>query len=304
MAQPFDATTKFLVELNPIDWLHLLGLPLGPTRVAEADLSTVSTAADRLILVDADTPYALLTEFQGNADANFAGRLLEYVVLAGNRLQVPVLPIALLLRPFAGHERLRGRHTRRGPDGALLLDFRYRVLRIWQMPPETFLAGGLAVLPLATIAKVRRADLPRLLDRIGERLEREASPSQADLLRTATFVLMGLRFDKTFVEKLMNRNVLELSSTYRALHDEARAEGLAVGREEGREEGLAEGLAEGREEGREEAARHLILRLGEKRFGPADDTVRAQLAAVVGADRLEILADRLLSVENWTEFFA
>jgi hypothetical protein len=51
MAKPFDASTKFLVELNPADWLRLLGLPLGPTRIAEADFSTVSSFADRLVVV-------------------------------------------------------------------------------------------------------------------------------------------------------------------------------------------------------------------------------------------------------------
>lgn len=289
MAQPFDATTKFLVELNPTDWLHLLGLPLGPTTVAEADMSTVSTSADRLVLVEAATPYALLTEFQGNSDSEFAARLLEYVVLGRNRLQVPVLPVAILLRSFAGHDQLRGRHLLRGPDDSLVIDFRYRVLRVWQMPPEAFLAGGLAVLPLAAIAKVRRAELPRLLEHIGERLEREATPVQADLLRTATFILMGLKFEKAFVEKLMSRNVLELSSTYRALHDDAKAEGLAEGR------------AEGRAEGQATAIRELILRLGTQRFGEPDASLRAQLEGISSLELLIPISERLLQASTWEE---
>ena len=170
----------------------------------------------------------------------------------------------------------------------MTIDFRYRVLRVWQMPPEVFLAGGLAVLPLATIAKVRRTDMPRLLERIQERLEQEASGEQADRLRTATFLLMGMKFEKAFVEKLMNRNVLELSSTYRALHDEAKAEGLA--------EGLAEGKAE--------ATRQLILSLGERRFGVASPQTRTALEALTDAGKLATIAERLLSVETWTELLA
>lgn len=281
MAQHFDATTKFLVELNPTDWLHLLGLPLGPTRIAEADMSTVSTAADRLVFVEAAAPYGLLTEFQGNADPEFPDRLLEYVVLARNRLKVPIQAVTILLRSFAGHDRLKGRHLIYGPNGDVVIDFRYRVLRVWQMPPEVFLAGGLAVLPLATIAKVRRSELPLLLERIGERLEREASPQQADLLRTATFVLMGLKFDKILVEKLMSRNVLELSSTYRALHDEAKAEGKA--------------------EGKAETALNLILRLGSLRFGEPTPETLARLRAISDAEELEAMAGRLLSAESWIE---
>ena len=174
----------------------------------------------------------------------------------------------------------------------MTIDFRYRVLRVWQMPPEVFLAGGLAVLPLATIAKVRRTDMPRLLERIQERLEQEASGEQADRLRTATFLLMGMKFEKAFVEKLMNRNVLELSSTYRALHDEAKAEGLA------------EGLAEGKAEGKAEATRQLILSLGERRFGVASPQTRTALEALTDAGKLATIAERLLSVETWTELLA
>jgi hypothetical protein len=130
MPKSFDATTKFLVELNPTDWLHLLGLPLGPTRIAEADMSTVSTAADRLIYVEASTPYALLTEFQGNTDETFTDRLLEYVVLSRRRLGVPVVPVAVLLRSFTGHVALRGRHLILDPESQLTIDFRYRWPRL------------------------------------------------------------------------------------------------------------------------------------------------------------------------------
>lgn len=259
--------------------------------MAEADLSTVSTASDRLVIVDASRPYGLLTEFQGNHDPEFAQRLLEYAVLAGNRLRVPIVAVAVLLRPFDSHAALRGRYTIQGPDDEELIDFRYRTLRVWQMPAEAFLAGGLAVLPLASIAKVRRAELPRILDRITERLESEATPGQADLLRTATFVLMGLKFDKAFVEKMMSRNVLELSSTYRALHDEAKAEGRA--------EGVAEGRAEGVAEGKAEEARRLILLLGAARWGEPAAATQTALATIRDMETLERIASRLLTAADW-----
>jgi predicted transposase YdaD len=293
MPKPFDATTKFLVELNPTDWLHLLGLPLGPTRISETDLSTVSTAADRLVIVEASPPYALLVEFQGNTDPEFESRLLEYTVLAKNRLGMPVYPVVILLRSFTGQDKLRGRHRMLGPDQELLLDFRYRVLRIWQMPPEVFLAGGLAILPLATIARTRRSELVRILDRIEERLEVEAAPARADLLRTATFILMGIKFDKILVEKLMSRNVLELSSTYQAMQQEARAAGLAEGR--------SEGLTEGRFEGRSEATRSLILRIGGRRLGMPTPEQVSWLESIADPEVLDSIADRLLEVETWDE---
>ena len=137
-------------------------------------------------------------------------------------------------------------------------------------------AGGLAVLPLATIAKTRKSELVRILDRIEERLETEAPPARADLLRTATFVLMGIKFDKIFVEKLMSRNVLELSSTYQALHQEAKAEGRA------------------------DEARRLILRIGTCRLG-VPTAERVVWLETLDLEALEAIADYLTSVESWEE---
>ena len=62
MPQPFDATTKDLVELHPEDWLAYLGLPRAPVEVVDADVSTVSAAADKVLHVD-PPPSAI---FSGN----------------------------------------------------------------------------------------------------------------------------------------------------------------------------------------------------------------------------------------------
>ncbi|HZT80116.1 MAG TPA: hypothetical protein VFA26_07840 [Gemmataceae bacterium] len=37
--------------------------------------------------------------------------------------------------------------------------FRYGVVRVWQLPPEQLLTGGLGTLPLAPIGAVREADM-------------------------------------------------------------------------------------------------------------------------------------------------
>jgi hypothetical protein len=55
------------------------------------------------------------------------------------------------------------------------------------------------------------------------------------------------------------------------------------------------------DEGREKEAKSIILRMGQKRFGPVPESVRARLAAVTDIDRLEIIADRLLDVNGWEQ---
>ncbi|WP_309694167.1 DUF4351 domain-containing protein [Armatimonas sp.] len=156
-------------------------------------------------------------------------------------------------------------------------------MRVWQLPPEVFLEGGIGLLPLATVAKVSRTELPMVVDAVNERLDRERKPSEAELLRTATYVLMGLKHPKYLVEKLMSRNVLELSSTYQGL--------------------IQEGLDKGLEQGLGQGARNSLLRLGCKRFGEPTSEVR-QVLEQLSHEQLEALVERALDVETWSELLA
>ena len=181
-----------------------------------------------------------------------------------------------MLRPFTGHNLLRGRYLEPGLDGKLELSFRYQVIRVWQIPAEEFLRGPLATLPLAPVAKASRRTLPEILRRLEGRLAQEASPSDAELLRMATYVLMGLRYPYAFVESLMSSNVLELSSTYQGILNE----------------------------GASREALLLLLRLGRKRLGEPSVSQLAQVESLQDRERLEALAERLLEAETWDELLA
>lgn len=79
--KPFDATTKSLVEVNPKGWLDFLGLPATTYELVSADLSTVTTEADRLIRVTTPVEYGVHQEFQAGAESRFPDRCLRYNVL-------------------------------------------------------------------------------------------------------------------------------------------------------------------------------------------------------------------------------
>ena len=291
MPKPFDASTKFLIELAPEDWLRFLKLPIGPTEMVETDLSTVTAAGDRILRVNTVPPYGLHVEFQAGPDPELEERIWEYNVLYTRRLKLPVESTLVLLRPFGGHKHLRGRFQVTGGSGRLIHDFPYDVVRIWELLPEIFLEGGSGLLPLAPVAKVSRAELPEVVRAVNERLDRSEKPSEAEQLRTATFVLMGLKYPKDFVEKLMSRNVLELSSTYQALI------------QEGLDKGMAQGLEQGLEQGSEREARHLLLRLGRKRLG--EPSVKILFALEKRSrEQIEELVERCLEVESWAELLA
>jgi hypothetical protein len=57
-AKAYDATLKHLVEARPVEWLTYLSLPVG-TRIGavDADLSSVSAAADKVLRVEGPEPY-------------------------------------------------------------------------------------------------------------------------------------------------------------------------------------------------------------------------------------------------------
>ncbi len=52
MSHPYDASTKYLIETRLADWLPLCGrTTTAELEIINADLSTVTAAADRVLLV-------------------------------------------------------------------------------------------------------------------------------------------------------------------------------------------------------------------------------------------------------------
>jgi hypothetical protein len=193
--KPFDATTKYLLELDPAAWLACVGLPRsGPVTVVDSDVSTVVAAVDKVIRVDDPTPWLVHVEFQASHDPLLAERLHQYNTLLRRRHGLPVHSVVIPLRPAAAGRELTGRLRQRLPTGEVYLEFRYRLLRVWQQPVESLLAGDLATLPLAPLAAGAEAALPSVVRRIGERVAREATADVAAQLWTSTYLLMGLLY--------------------------------------------------------------------------------------------------------------
>src|SRR6202035_3018250 len=127
--KPFDPTLKTLVELGPADWTCFAGQPAAPTRIIDADVATVSGAADKVLRVHADPPYLLHLEFVAGHDAAALPRKLHVRnALLDDRHQLPVQSSAVLLRPEADSPRLTGVYERGLPGEEALLTFRYQVV--------------------------------------------------------------------------------------------------------------------------------------------------------------------------------
>ena len=102
MPKPFDAATKELLEKHPRAWLELLlGRELGEVRVVDADLSTITTEADKILRIEEPAPWIVHVEFQSSYDSELPLRVQRYNILAHYRHGLPVQSVVVLLREEA-----------------------------------------------------------------------------------------------------------------------------------------------------------------------------------------------------------
>jgi hypothetical protein len=218
--------------------------------------------------------------FQSGPDAKLPSRLLLYNAALHARHEVTVRSVLVLLRTKADGPNLTGKLAY-GASG-FRVEVEYRVLRLWQEPVESYLNAGVSALPLATLCRMP-ADKPlpeglrEVVREIDRRLGLEASHAEAVRLMTAAYILTGLRVAKG-----------DLASIYKGI-------GL-----------LQESTAfdEAVEEGEIKNSHKLLLRLGRKRFGPPDAATESALTAIKNLERLERLADAILTANSWQELLA
>ena len=83
----------------------------------------------------------------------------------------------VLLRPAADGPELTGVYEREVPGRGRGLWFCYDVVRVWELPPDSLLAAGLPLVPLAPVSAVEPERLPEVLTAVAQRLRDEAAPS-------------------------------------------------------------------------------------------------------------------------------
>jgi predicted transposase YdaD len=282
LAKPFDATTKELLERHPRAWLEfLLGRRLGEVRVVDADLSTITSESDKVFRVGGSKPWMVHVELVSSRDPNLELRIQRYNILVRCRHQLPVQSVIVLLRRQADSSGLSGKFEDHLPSGFLYHDFRYNVVRVWELPPKKILSGNIATLPLAPIARVSPTELRTVIKRMEKRFDTEADPHEIPDLWAATYVLMGLVYPDDYARTLLEgvRKMKE-SSTYRAI------------------------LREGKAEGKVEEAKRILMRQGRIKFGQPKAAVKSRIEAIGDLVRLELLTDRVLDAESWDDLIA
>lgn len=296
MTKPFDAAMREVFAIVPPAWMEFFGIPVPDPDLVESldtNLSTVTAEADQLIRRGGPDPLILHIEFVSGRDLSVPRRVHWYNTLAERKYEAPVWSVLFLLRPSADGPDLTGEYVREFPGRGPNLAFRYDVLRVWELPPERLLTGGLPLLTLAPVSNVAPAQLPEVLTAVARRLRDEAGPELAKTLWTATAILTTLRYPREQVSELIEDIAMKFLEIPGIEESWLYQDILTKGRGEGRAEGRAEGEAE--------EARKILLRQGRKRLGEPDPRVASAIAGIANLDRLDGLLDRILDVSSWDE---
>jgi hypothetical protein len=290
MPGPSDNALKHLTELSPQDWVVRGGWTPAPAVLIDADIATISGAADKVIRVSGQPEWLLAVDFQSGHDTVAKlPDLLLYNSALHKRHALRVRSLLVLLHRGADSPRLTGFYERGFPDEPFDVALRYRTVRVWEVPAQQWLSGGLGVVPLAPLGDVLPGDLPAVIAQMKRRLDPTPSRERAQLW-SATYILMGLRYERALIQRLLRGVVtMKESVTYQAILEE----GEAIGE--------ARGEAKGKAAGKAEEARRILLLLGCDQFGEPAANVRAALDALADVNRLEELTVRLKHAASWQE---
>jgi hypothetical protein len=247
--------------------------------VIDADIATISGAADKVIRVEGTPDWLLAVDFQAGHDAVAKlPDLLLYNSALFKRHGLRVRSLLVLLHRGADSPKLTDFYERGFPDKPFDVALRYRIVRVWQISPDQWLAGGLGLVPLAPLGDLRPQDLPAVIARMKRRLDREVPSGLAADLWSAAYILMGLRYDQVLVHRLLQGVMtMKESVTYQAIIEEGKAEGLL------------------------EEARRILLLMGRSRFGEPSAQELAAVQALTDVRKLERLSVRLLQASSWQE---
>jgi len=278
MAMTFDATLKEMCRESPEGFLTMFDrAPTLPIRLLNVDLSTVTSATDLVLGLGQPMEEIIHFEFQSSAAAWKHADLMVYNALLYAQHHVPAHTIVVLLRPQASHANLTGAvgYAPRPEHGRM--DFKYEIVRLWELPAEELIAGDLGVAPLAMLGRLPEGTpledaLASVAQRIVERATRDAPADRAKRLLTDALLLAGLRVRRELALKIFRGvRLMQESDTYLMILEEGEAK----------------------------AAREYILLSGEERFGAPSNAAIEQLNAISDLDRLKRMFRRIASATSW-----
>ena len=279
MGKPYDATGKELLQSDPVGWASFLGVIREPNRIRliDSELSTITAAADKVLKIEDSPSWILDIEFQSSRDTGVPQQLLKYNALLQDRHKLPVASVLIVLTEDANSRAYTGTHLVSPPFG-LPWEFRYTIVKVWELSAESLLSGPLGLVPLAPVANVAVAEVPNVIRRVEQRLQDDADVATRDRFLTAVGILLQLRYGAVTTQEFL-REYPEVRDF--AFFKTFRDEGHTLGRIE--------------------TLQDAILRMGRKKFGPPLPEQDRAIRANQDGTQLEVLSDRILDVASWNE---
>jgi hypothetical protein len=277
----YDVVLKKLLSEDLTGWAALLGVAAAESlTLVDTGLQTVQATVDKLILVTGDHPWLIHIEFQTGYHAKIGLRIVRYSGLIEHDMELPVQSVLILLSPDADGIACTGIVERKLPFRKTCYDeFRFDVIRLWQIPAESCLKGGLGTLALAPLCDLRGYELPQIVHFIKSRVDVEITDAaERNEFWASVEILMGAVFDAPFIKALLKgiANMRESSTA------------LAY-------------IEEGRQEGRLVIARKLLVSIGTRCLGEPTESMRNQIEANHDVEVLSRLANRIPDVKSWNE---
>ena len=147
----------------------------------------------RAFLGDDPKPHSLLIEIATFPERRALKQALDDLTLAYSALgHLPEL-LMLVLRP-KGKFRVEGIHAIQSELGLSRLEVRWRVVELWTLPAEQFLAEAeVGVVPWVPLMRFD-GQPESLLERCASKIERMAAPAQRMDMQVISQVMAGLRY--------------------------------------------------------------------------------------------------------------
>jgi hypothetical protein len=218
----YDQAFKILVDLNPNDWALLAGLTVVDNAAGmETELPERNRHLDRLIRVSDDQgDIAVHLEFQAGKSGNRVPiRLIDYSIGVTEKYRLPVHSCVVLLRRPADSPVLTGAYKQRSRGVMPYLTFRYRVVRLWQVPVNTLLLPGSSVAVAGVLSDYGTLTADEIALRIATCINVISDIDTRAMLFTIAYNLAGLRFNDSQADIMFGREISVLekySSTVQA----------------------------------------------------------------------------------------
>jgi predicted transposase/invertase (TIGR01784 family) len=238
----FDNVCKFLAESFSADFAQwLLGVSITLTELSPSELFLEPIRADALILLESNDTI-LHIEFQTQPSADIPFRMIDYRLRVYRRFpQKQMRQVVVYLCETQSTQVLQNRFSIPGTQ------HEFEVIRLWEQPADQFLQNP-GLLPFATLS--RTSDRALLLRQVAQKIDQIADARVQSNVAASTAVLAGLVLERSLIQRVLRREIMQESVIYQ----EWRAEALAEGRAEGRAEGL--------QRERDLVVRQLTRRLG------------------------------------------